>query len=224
MKNIYREKYGPSNNLELRNNPRIKIMLRMAGTLKLKNTKILDIGCHDGTFLSLIGNGNDLFGIEANEWAAAEAKKMNIDVRKFYIEDGAKMPFPDSMFDLIVAGEIIEHIYDTDFLLEEIKRMLKPGGKLLVSTPNVASLGRRLFLLLGRNPHIELSPNETGSSGHIRYFTFQALKDILKKHRLKTLMTSSDVVNFSSDGRIRSEVLAKVFPTFGASIIIMAEK
>ena len=118
----------------------------------------------------------------------------------------------------------MEHIYDTDFFLEEISRLLKPNGYLLISTPNIASLPRRMMLLSGINPFIEISPNRKNSSGHIRYFTFQALRKLLKEHKFSILLKKSDVVNFNNCGSIYSKTIAKAFPAFGQSIIYLVRK
>lgn len=226
MKNIYKNLYkdnASSGNLE--NSPRMKIMLGMANNLRLNNKNILDIGCHDGTFLSLLKNReNNFFGLEASDWGVEQARKKGIAVQQYFFDDKTSLPFKDNFFDLVVAGEIIEHIFDTDFFLEEIHRILKPEGKLLISTPNVASLGRRLLLLFGINPIIEISPNEPASSGHIRYFTFGSLKNLLEKHKFKIIAFQSDCVNFSENGKIKSGFLAKIFPKIGASIICLARK
>jgi len=226
MKNIYRNLYSDKNNSgNLAENLRIMRMVGIINRLDSKNSNILDIGCHDGTFLSLIENReNSFFGLDASDWAIIESRKKNLNARQFFFDDKTKLPFEENFFDLIVAGEIIEHIYDTNFFLEEIRRTLKTGGKLLISTPNIASLGRRLLLLFGANPIIELSPNEPGSVGHIRYFTFKTLRKLLKKHNFKILSSQSDCINFSNNGKIRSTILAKLYPKLGASIIFLAKK
>lgn len=226
MKNIYRYLYGEDKNSgNLGDNPRIKIMLKIVNGLELTDKGILDIGCHDGTFLSLIKKrNNNFYGLDASDWAVSQSKKKDFDVRQFFFDDKTRLPFEDDFFDLIVAGEIIEHIYDTDFFLEEIRRVLKTNGKLLISTPNIASLGRRLLLFFGISPLIELSPNEPGSVGHIRYFTFKTLEKLLRKHRFKIASSQSDCINFSDNGKIKSDLLAKIFRKFGASIICLAEK
>src|SRR3989339_802639 len=115
----------------------------------------------------------NFYGIEASDWGVRESRKGDIDVKQFFFDDKASLPYEDNFFDIVIAGEIIEHIFDTDLFLAEIRRVLKSGGKLLISTPNIASLGRRLLLFFGGNPIIELSPNEPDSSGHIRYFSFK---------------------------------------------------
>lgn len=224
MKNIY-EKIYEGDVLNLSNNPRIKIMLNIIDCYDLKNKNILDVGCYNGIFLSLIKNkNNNFYGIEASDYGVQEATRKGIKVKKFFFDDKTKIPLESDFFDVIIAGEIIEHIYDTDLFLDEIHRLLKPNGRLLISSPNLASFGRRLLLLIGRNPIIEVSPNELDSSGHIRYFTFKTLKYLLEKHDFKIISERSDVVNFSNNGKIRSLLLPRAFPTLGQSVIIEGEK
>ena len=53
---------------------------------------------------------------------------------------------------MIIASEIIEHIYDTDFFIEELKRILKPNGRIIITTPNMHSAANRLLFLIGKFP------------------------------------------------------------------------
>lgn len=210
---------------DLAENPRIKIMLDIINNLDLQKKNILDIGCFDGTFLSLIKNRNNrLYGLDASDYAVKQSVKKKITVKQFFFDDTTKIPFKSGYFDLIIAGEIIEHIYDTDFFLEEISRLLKKNGLLLLSTPNIASLGRRILLLLGINPIIEISPNEIDSPGHIRYFTFKTLKWLLEKHSFKILSGKSDVLNLTGSGKFKSLLIPKIFPSIGQSVIYLCRK
>ncbi|MDO9464798.1 MAG: class I SAM-dependent methyltransferase [bacterium] len=200
-------------------------MSNIVDSIKLENKNVLDIGCYDGAFLSLIKHrNNNFYGIEASDYGVKECIKKRINIKQIFFDDKTKIPFEDNFFDLIIAGEIIEHIYDTDFFLDEILRLLKPNAMLIISTPNIASLGRRLLLMLGISPIIELSLNKNTGSGHIRYFTFATLKDLLEKHFLKVLVKKSDVVNLSRDGKFKISFLAKIIPSFGQSIIYLCQK
>jgi len=223
MKNIYKNLYSGKNKLSLKKDKRILTMKKMVD-LK-KNGSILDIGCFDGTFLSFFKKTtNNLYGLETSKYGLKQCRKKGLKVKNFFIDGNKKIPFKSNFFDYIIAGEIIEHIYDTDFFLEEIFRLLKPGGILLLSTPNLSSLGRRLTLFLGCNPIIELSPNEKLSSGHIRYFVKKTLFSLLKKHKFRITDFRSDVVNFSQSGKYNSQFLAKIFPTLGRSLIVKCQR
>lgn len=230
MKNTYKKMYDLRNDVNLLKNPRIKIMEEIITSLRLKNKKILDIGCYDGSLLSMIGGNNELYGLDASDYSIKESKKRGINVKQFFFDDVDKIPFDDNYFDLIIAGEVIEHIFDTDYFLDEVYRLLKSDGHLLISTPNIASLGRRLMLLLGLAPLIDITPNKIDSSGniisagHIRYFTFKTLKNFLLEHKFKLINSKSDIVNFSNNGRYRSYLIAKIIPAIGQSLIILTKK
>ena len=224
MKNIYEKMYSQDNKMVLAKSQRVLEMLEIVNSLNLKNKNILDIGCYDGTFLEVIKNReNSFYGVEASQYGCQESFKKGIQVSKFYVRDGEPLPYKNNFFDLVIAGEIIEHIYDTDFWLSEIRRILKPSGKLLISTPNVASFGRRLLLLVGANPLLETSV-ETGNAGHIRYFTFKTLKELVNKNGFVLIKGKSDIVNFSSRGKPNSRILAQLLPSLGQSIIYLAKK
>jgi SAM-dependent methyltransferase len=108
---------------------------------------------------------------------------------------GGKMPFEDHRFDFIYCGDVIEHIYSPDHLLEEIARLLRPGGYALLTTPNLASWRNRLVLLLGWQPFMtEVSTRyRVGNprmpaglpSGHIRVFAPRALRDLPAHYGLR---------------------------------------
>lgn len=224
MRNIYTDFYkDASRRKNLHTSPRVNKMIELLKPYVRRLDRMLDIGCYDGTFLSHFQECNR-FGVDANVWAVSECKKKGIDARNLYLEPGVKLPFSNEYFDVVVAGEIIEHVFDTDYFLEEIRRVLKKNGLLLVSTPNIASLGRRIMLLFGISPIIETSPNEKESVGHIRYFTFHTLRRLLSKHSFMKIKSISDVINFEPSGNISNQCLARIFPTLGASCIVLAKK
>ena len=66
--------------------------------------------------------------------------------------DREPLPFPSEYFDLVLFASVIEHLYNPRFALNEIERVLRPGGWLVLEAPNAVSLGRRLDALAGRNP------------------------------------------------------------------------
>lgn len=185
----------------------------------------LDVGCYEGSIASQINTSScKVVGIDASHPALLVTRDiLGGRVAQAAFEEG--LPFKEEAFDLVVAGEIIEHIVDTDFFVKEIRRVLIPGGKLIVTTPNAASLGRRIFLALGRSPFFEASfTYPPDSAGHVRYFTKDLLIDFLDYHGFKTLAAASNVVIFNSGGTISSRRLASIFPGLGGSLIVKTEK
>lgn len=194
---------------------RIKISLNMIG----RGKKVLDVGCYDGFISEKIAKeGNDVIGLEISKEGVKSCNNRGIKCLEQNLEK--KFPFKENTFDVVFAGEIIEHVFDTDKLLQEIKRVLKPEGSLVITTPNIAALTRRLRLLLGRNPHIDIgliSPQGEKSAGHIRYFTIKSLEQLLCRNGFKIERWRTDFILFYS---LRLVKLGKLFPSLGWGLLV----
>ncbi len=198
---------------------RIDQIVRLSGS----GNDILDIGCGTGAIgKRLMENGNRVWGLDISSGAVKRAKQAGINAKVCDIEK-EEIPFAKKKFDGIILAEIIEHVFDTDALLERIVKRIKPGGFLIVTTPNIATLGRRLLLMAGKNPLIEVHAREH-TAGHIRYFVKDTVLPLLTDHGLTIEYFGSDVVNFNASGSIRSILLAKMLPTLGKSLIVKARK
>jgi 2-polyprenyl-3-methyl-5-hydroxy-6-metoxy-1,4-benzoquinol methylase len=208
------KKYG-SWTLGSRDNERVRQIIELIG----ENKVVLDIGCGIGEIGELlIKNKNKVYGVDISPTAAKKAEKRGLIVKCGDIEK-ERIPFKNNYFDIVLAAEVIEHIFDTDEFLKEIRKKLKKKGELIITTPNLATLGRRLLLLLGENPLVETGLTKY-SAGHIRYFVKNSLFKLLESHRFKIVHFSSDLVNFTVNGKISSRRLAKIFPTLGRTLII----
>ncbi len=103
--------------------------------------RILDLGCGDGAFSELILEHAEvtLTAADVAEAALARARaRPRLAERAAFVRvpfDG-ELPLPDNGFDLVWAGEVIEHVADTGAWLSEVRRVLAPGGELVLSTPN----------------------------------------------------------------------------------------
>ena len=140
--------------------------------------KMLDIGCAGGDFSrKFIKKGCQVFGLEINIDKVKEANKKGLLCKQGDVEK--KLPYTANYFDLLFAGELIEHIFDTTAFLKETHRLLKPKGRLILTTPNIASLENKIRILLGWQP-IWVDFRAELSSGHIRAYTYQALKSQLE--------------------------------------------
>ncbi len=130
--------YCSSNPLERRfHKHRLKIIVGLAKKFFSKG-KILEVGCGDG-FLSRelaenIENAR-VFGIDLSKKRIERAKRKN-GKAVFSVGDATNLRFKDNSFDLTIASEVLEHIPDFKKAVEEIKRVTKKDGKILVSVPN----------------------------------------------------------------------------------------
>jgi SAM-dependent methyltransferase len=216
----YSEDFSSSYLQSRRRTVRNEIVLSLVGD----NRRVLDVGCHDGSVGQLlVEKGNSVFGFDLAHEALGRAAQRGLIVTKASAE--RILPFADGSFDVVFLGELIEHVLDTDLLMREVKRVLRSDGCLVLTTPNAASLGRRLLLFLGMNPHFEASftwPGPPRPAGHIRFFTRGLLTTFLEYHDLEIVHSCSNVVIFTLDGRVSSRLLAKLFPSLGSSLIVKA--
>ena len=105
--------------------------------------KVLDVGCGSGVLLARMKLlGWDTCGVEVDGNAVGAARARGLDIRHGQL---AECKFPENQFDAVHLSHVIEHVYDPGALLRECHRVLKPGGTLVVLTPNTASWGHRRF-------------------------------------------------------------------------------
>jgi len=212
-------RYAKAQSLEYSGRVRVEKILDLIGS---KRT-VLDVGCGDGSIAKLIkANGNNVYGLENSSGAVQLAFEKGISVKEFNVEE-EKWPGFGFKFDVVFAGEIIEHLFNTDKFLQNIYSVLKDDGCLVLTTPNIATLGRRIMLLLGINPLIETTAREN-DAGHIRYFTKASLVKLLIENGFMVTRFQSDVINFSNTGRYYTKLIPKIFPTLGRTLIFKAIK
>ena len=137
--------------------------------------RLLDIGCWDGTFAVQFAGERECYGIEGNIEACKLANEKGIRAQAIDIEKG--LPFNDNFFDCVIAAEVIEHVYDTDFFLREIHRALNDKGVLVMSIPNTACFTNRIAMLFGKYPRY--AEYKAGGAGHIRVYTGTVIKNQL---------------------------------------------
>jgi SAM-dependent methyltransferase len=124
--------------------------------------RALDLGCGDGRLTSEL-DATELTAADVSPVALERARTRLPDARLAELAPDAALPFGDGSFDLVLCAETLEHVRDVQLLLSEIRRVLRPGGKLALTTP--------AHLPLGRRPD-PLSP-------HLRLFTRRSLRRLL---------------------------------------------
>ena len=112
--------------------------------------RVLDVGCSSG-YLSepLAARGNTIVGLELDPTAAREAERWCERVLVGDVESMELQLEPGS-FDVVLCGDVVEHLRDPAAALARLRPFLRPGGRLVLSTPNIANWAIRLSLLAGR--------------------------------------------------------------------------
>jgi SAM-dependent methyltransferase len=162
----------------------LALALRDSGTAAC----ILDLGCGDGTAARVAAQRNPGHHVIGMDWSAAalrQALRRGLTVVQACV-DSPGLPVASESADVVIMSELIEHLVDTDSALDEVMRVLKPGGSLLLSTPNLAAWYNRVLVALGVQPVFsEVSLRgvygRPGSqvAGHLRLFTRRALVGLL---------------------------------------------
>ncbi len=156
---------------------------------------ILDVGCGDGYATQTAAQRNGAHRFVGLDWSApslALARDRGLTVLQAQLE--ARLPVKSASVDVVVMSEVIEHLVDTDSAAEEAHRVLKPGGTLLLSTPNLAAWYNRGLLAVGIQPVFsEVSLRSVfgrpGSqvAGHLHMFTRRGLVEFLAAYGLRTV-------------------------------------
>jgi 2-polyprenyl-6-hydroxyphenyl methylase/3-demethylubiquinone-9 3-methyltransferase len=181
---------------------------------------LLDVGCYDGQFISRVVDGDTVVGLDVAHAALRQAAERGVRAVRGQVEAG--LPFGSNRFATVVAAEVIEHVFDTQAVVEELTRVLAPGGWLALTTPNLVALSGRAQLVLGRSPHNVEFDAGPGTSGHIRYFTFDTLEVLLRRAGLQPLGRWTNVAHFSVLGS--SELVGRLRPSLGHTLISVAKK
>jgi len=200
-----------------------------------KKGKVLDLGSGDGILIKKISEKTrikpkNITGVELNKKYVKKIKKAGFNIKSFDINE--KFPFKDKEFDYIISNQIIEHLYFTDEFMEEIHRVLKPGGILILSSTNLAALHSRIILLLGFMPnalHPSINPVGTlikkkGNNplyGHKSVFTGKALKEFTTLHKFKILLYETQSIMLVPS--FFSKIICKFFD-FGGHVNIVAKR
>ena len=138
--------------------------------------RLLDLGCGDGSFAaSLLGLAGEVVGADVSGVALERAGRRAPAAALVLLRDGEHLPFAAGAFDVVWAGETLEHVADVTGLLAEVRRVLAPGGTLLVTTPNLARLRVAAEAIAGRPLEDRLDPR----GDHLRFFTARTLRAAL---------------------------------------------
>ena len=114
---------------------------------------VLDLGCRYGALTQAYLEGNRVTGVDVDREALAEAAKLGIET--YWADLDERFPFEAETFDVVVAGELLEHVRDPVHIVAEARRVLRPGGRFVGSVPNAYRLKNRLRFAAGRPPEAD---------------------------------------------------------------------
>jgi SAM-dependent methyltransferase len=155
---------------------------RMLSSLAVEPTgdraTLLDIGCWDGSLTTRRGEAlgaRRLLGVEVYPDPARLAEERGVEVARVDLET-EPLPWPDGSIDVVVCNQVLEHLKNIWLPMSEMHRVLRPGGRAILSVPNLASLHNRLLLAFGRQP---TSIRLVGP--HVRGYTLREFTSLLER-------------------------------------------
>jgi SAM-dependent methyltransferase len=159
---------------------------------KVNGGSYLEIGAGNGSTLLALQDkyervvGTELSAVRAKELQLLFKDSPKVEILQNNLEDDG-LPFGGEQFDTVSMIAVIEHLFDPVGALRECHRILKPGGRLIVDTPNIAKWTRRIKLLFGYFPstaslqegllcYDRKTPTDLHDEGHLHYFTHRSLR------------------------------------------------
>ncbi len=141
---------------------------------KSESGKILDVGCGNGNLFTLLPeNKYELYGVDFSQNMIIEAKSKCRNAT-FSVADAEMLPFDDDSFDIVVCNASFHHYIHPDRVLEEMRRVLKDGGKLLIGDPYIPTGIRGVMNVMLRFSH----------SGDYHIYGFEEMENLLMENEL----------------------------------------
>jgi len=155
----------------------------VAASLVQNHGNLLEVGVGDGYLINTLKSKvKKAYGMDISKLRIQQLKK-NVELKQVELSVGnieEKTQYKSNLFDTVSMIAVLEHVFDPHAALEEIRRILKNGGELIIEVPNIGWLYPRISLLLGRFPITSTDPGFDG--GHIHYFEIHNLTKLLAEH------------------------------------------
>jgi len=140
--------------------------------------RVLDVGCGEGSFAAaLLAAGAEVLAVDVAEEPLRRARARHPGLELRLIDGEVRWALEDASFDVVWAGEVIEHVADTAAWLSEARRVLRSGGQLLLSTPDHGIRTRLRLMLSGRAFDAHFDPR----ADHLRFYTRATLRALIRE-------------------------------------------
>lgn len=199
--------------------PRIEEMRKIIAEICANGkTRILDVGCGDGTIIAPFIKGNECYGVDIGKTVIQRAKKRGINGYVVNIDEDS-LPFKDEYFDVVVCGEVIEHMINTDHVLKEINRVMIKDDTLILSFPNVNQPASLFVQFFWDYPPLFSARYK---STHFRDFSLKIRRKALENNGFEVINVKGTFLRPFKNKFSRR--LAHKFPRLGEKIIVVANK
>ncbi len=196
-----------------------------------KDKALLDVGAH--YLHGLLGayhlgykniNGSDLDIF--NSISVERAKKINAIIKNCNLETET-IPFQDQEFDIIIFSETLEHLnFHPKRVFKEFARVLKPGGEVIITTPNLLRLNNRLKCILGRSINVDIREDYSPGTPY-REYSAAEIEYLLNVAGLKIKKIKYADFDYPSRGKIDAiinKIIGFVIPSLKGNIVIIGIK
>lgn len=185
----------------------------------------LDVGCGTGINTSrLKSKTSNLFGFDIADYRR-EPYKQDF---QYVLGSPDKLSFGNSQFDLITTWDVIEHVENDLNFLHEIYRVLKPGGLVLLSTPNCKRLSNRILNLIGKKItypyYLGHEDDGTGDICHLREYLLKELVDLSKRSGFKIKQAEGVYLGFHGFLKMGIFKSPKFLYNFTQHLFVVLEK
>jgi 2-polyprenyl-6-hydroxyphenyl methylase/3-demethylubiquinone-9 3-methyltransferase len=192
--------------------------------------KLLDIGSHYlHTLLGAKEMGFNVYGTDIELFikeTKERADKLDISLKECDLSKG-RIPFDDNFFDVVMLNETLEHLnFHPKKVFFEIERILKPGGDILVTTPNLLRLNNRIKFILGRSIHSDIK-EEYWAGTHYREYSKDEITYLMKEAKInieKIKYVDFNYPNMNFFIKVINKLVGLALPFSRGNLVIIGKK
>jgi SAM-dependent methyltransferase len=221
--------------LDIEYNRRIltEVLMRTRALLKDEEVVYLDVGsgtCATTQFVVNVLRPKRVICADIDERLLERCRERGFEIVKADLNT-ERLPLESGTVDLVTAFEVVEHLWDKDNMLKEVRRVLKQQGLLILSTPNLVAWANRLLLLVGKTPfYYDVSPKRPLSKygyGHVNLYTLELLRKHLLSHGFEVIEVRGLLTPLYRRYKlleVATFVMAKVRPPLSPLLLVLARK